>query len=80
MEVKKMYADIPTDDDYRFKLIDIGTGSGCIAIALKKYFADWDVWALDKSDKALAIARTNVTADQPTQGSPTPRANLSHMT
>ncbi len=59
MEVKKMYADIPADHDHLFKLIDIGTGSGCIAIALKKYFPDWDVWALDKSDKALAIAKTN---------------------
>lgn len=59
MEVKRMYADIPADKDYRFKLIDIGTGSGCIAIALKKYFPDWDVWALDKSEKALAIAKTN---------------------
>ncbi len=59
MEVKKMYADIPADHGHLFKLIDIGTGSGCIAIALKKYFPDWDVWALDKSDKALAIAKTN---------------------
>lgn len=59
LEVKKMYADIQIDNDYRFKLIDIGTGSGCIAIALKKYFPDWDVWALDKSDKALSIAKTN---------------------
>ncbi len=59
MEVKKMYADIQIGNDYRFKLIDIGTGSGCIAIALKKYFPDWDVWALDKSDQALGIAKTN---------------------
>ncbi len=58
-EVKKMYADIPAEKDYMFKIVDIGTGSGCIAIALKKYFPDWNVWALDKSDGALAIARTN---------------------
>lgn len=59
MEVKKMYADFRNDQDYHFKLIDIGTGSGCIAIAMKKYFPDWDVWALDKSDKAIAVAKTN---------------------
>ena len=59
MEVKKMYADNDADEDQRFRLIDIGTGSGCIAIALKKYFPNWDVWALDQSDGALSIAQKN---------------------
>ena len=59
MEVKKMYADKAPDENHRFKLIDIGTGSGCIAIALKKYFPSWDVWAVDKSDGALSIAKQN---------------------
>ena len=59
MEVKKMYADISTDGDHLFKMVDIGTGSGCIAIALKKYFPDWDVWAVDKYNGALAIAKKN---------------------
>jgi len=59
MEVKKMYADISTDRDHQFKMVDIGTGSGCIAIALKKYFPDWNVWAVDKYNGALAIAKTN---------------------
>ena len=59
MEVKKMYADISTDRDHLFKMVDIGTGSGCIAIALKKYFPDWDVWAVDKYNGALAIAKKN---------------------
>jgi release factor glutamine methyltransferase len=59
MEVKKMYADTSTDRDHLFKMVDIGTGSGCIAIALKKYFPDWDVWAVDKYNGALAIAKKN---------------------
>lgn len=59
MEVKKMYADISTDRDHQFKMVDIGTGSGCIAIALKKYFPDWNVWAVDKYNGALAIAKKN---------------------
>ena len=59
MEVKKMYADISADRDHLFKMVDIGTGSGCIAIAMKKYFPDWDVWAVDKYNGALAIAKTN---------------------
>jgi len=40
-------------------LIDIGTGSGCIAIALKKEFYDMDVTAIDISAKAINLAKKN---------------------
>ena len=40
-------------------VLDIGTGSGCIAITLKKYFSAASVEALDCSQAALRIADSN---------------------
>ncbi len=41
------------------KIIDIGTGSGCIPIALKKHLPDAHVWGLDVSPEALKVAIIN---------------------
>jgi release factor glutamine methyltransferase len=40
-------------------LIDIGTGSGCIAISIKKKLPQTDVTALDVSTEAIVIAEQN---------------------
>ncbi len=40
-------------------ILDIGTGSGCIALALKKQIPNASVFALDVSEKALQTATEN---------------------
>lgn len=43
----------------RAKVLDIGTGSGCIAVTLAKELPEAEVWAWDISEAALAVAHTN---------------------
>jgi release factor glutamine methyltransferase len=41
------------------RILDIGSGSGCIPIALKRRLGKAAVWGCDISEQALAIARLN---------------------
>lgn len=43
----------------QIRLLDVGTGSGCIALALKQQHPEWEVTGLDISDEALKVAREN---------------------
>ena len=48
-----------TDSSQSLKILDIGTGSGCIAISLAKHLPNAEIYALDVSPKALEIAEFN---------------------
>lgn len=49
-----------------FKILDIGTGSGCIPIALAKHLPQASVFALDVSKEALQLAKQNADANKAT--------------
>lgn len=51
-------------DNQFVSVLDIGTGSGCIAIALKKQLPDIQVTAIDISEPALLIAKQNAQQQQ----------------
>jgi release factor glutamine methyltransferase len=41
------------------KIVDVGTGSGCIAISIAKRLPSVEIWALDVSAEALEVAVAN---------------------
>ena len=51
-------------DKTSLKLLDMGTGSGAIAIAIASERPDWEITAIDYSPEALEIAKTNAEKHQ----------------
>ena len=48
-----------TEKEEKLNIIDIGTGTGCIPISLKKHLPNTNISAIDVSEDALKIAELN---------------------
>ncbi len=45
----------------KLRILDIGTGSGCLSVSLAKEFPNSNITAIDISDSALKVAKKNIT-------------------
>ncbi len=54
----------PSRSDQAIRIVDVGTGSGCIALALAKELPRAEIHATDLSPAALEIARANAARHQ----------------
>jgi len=61
--VLEFVAGIPTSD-IPLQIVDVGTGSGCIALALAKELPKAEIHATDISPSALGVARINAARNQ----------------
>ncbi|MGB1205639.1 MAG: peptide chain release factor N(5)-glutamine methyltransferase [Chitinophagales bacterium] len=59
LEEKKKIEEAKNEQNNNLSVLDIGTGSGCIALALKKENPTFEAFATDVSQKALAVAKKN---------------------
>lgn len=61
LEMVKGERELP---NHKIRMIDVGTGSGCIALALAKELPDAEIHATDVSPAALEVARANAARHQ----------------
>ncbi|MBO5902235.1 MAG: peptide chain release factor N(5)-glutamine methyltransferase [Alistipes sp.] len=59
-ETEELVEWVTSEAPHGAKIVDVCTGSGCIAIALSRRVKSSRVWGIDISQDALAIARRNV--------------------
>lgn len=63
-ETEELIDLIISENEGALKILDIGSGSGCIALALKSAMRDSDIYALDVSPEAVGIAIENSALNQ----------------
>ena len=59
--IKLVRSQKPEARSQRIRILDLCTGSGCIALAIAEHFSDADVYGVDKSDTAIQFAILNAT-------------------
>lgn len=68
-ETEELVKQVPfpsaTGEETTVRILDIGTGSGCIAISLKSLIPHAEVYATEISDEALTIVQKNIERLEP---------------
>lgn len=65
-ETEELVEWVASEAPHGAKIVDVCTGSGCIAVALSRRVTESRVWGIDISQDALAIARRNAEKYAPT--------------
>ncbi len=64
MLVDLILGDPAGNDQDSIHFLDLGTGSGCIPVSIKKERPQWNCYGIDISDKALSVAKENSEVNQ----------------
>lgn len=57
--VQWIISNLASRKNEKLRILDIGTGSGCIALALKNHFPQAEITAIDMSASSLEVAKRN---------------------
>lgn len=61
---KKIKEDVASGTENKISILDLGSGSGCIAVSIAKENEDVAVYAVEKSPEAFLVLQENVTLNE----------------